>query len=307
LIRSPIYGQIFVRLSGFYWKNKFLHYSFTFVTEVIPYYLVFDLGIELRIEAASSLMNLLKDKKLQRRPECRVILERMSSGVLFSPDPFTKILFANHLFENYSLPDALPEDLHIQHLKTRYRNQTLEVNKTTISQGQRCYVKRGMFQKKEVAVKIVYVTKQGILDGESEDQSETRDRLVREAYNLSRLSVQKHPHITVLLAYNTKSFPYHIITEFERYGNLLQFVQTSREGNELLPTAPLLKMLLEVIEALLLLEKQGLVHRDVRAENILVGDMYVCKLTGMHSLCQLQTESIAEGKSPVFLVTYLQT
>lgn len=220
----------------------------------------------------------------------------MSSGVLFSPDPFTKMLFANHLFENYSLPDALPEDLHIQHLTTRYRNQTLEVNKTTISQGQSCFVKRGMFQRKEVVVKILYVTKQDILDGESQDHSETRNRLVREAYNLSRLSVQKHPHIAGLLAYNTKSFPYHIITEFERYGNLLQFVQASREGNELLPTPLLLKMLLDIIEALLLVQKEGLVHRAVRAENILVGDNYVCKLTGMHSLRQLQTESIDEGK-----------
>lgn len=242
-------------------------------------------------------MNLLKDKKLRKRPECRVILERMSSEVVFSPDPFIKKLFANHLFENKNLPDALPEELHIQRLTTRYRNQTLEVNKTTISQGQRFFVKRGMFQRKEVVVKILHVTKQDILEDESQDQSETRDRLVREAYNLSRLRVQKHPHITVLLAYNTKSFPYHIITEFERYGNLLEFVRASREGNELLPTPLLLKMLLDVIEALMLLQSQGLVHRAVRAENVLVGDNYVCKLTGMHSLRQLQTESIhAEGK-----------
>ena len=254
------------------------------------------LDIELRIEAASCLINLLKDKKLKKRPECRVILERMSSEALFSPDPFTKMLFANHLFESNSLPDALPEELHIQRLTTRYRNQTLEVNKTPISQGQRCFVKRGMFQRKEVVVKILHVTKQDILEGESQNQSETRDRLVREAYNLSRLRVEKHPNITVLLAYNTKNFPYHIITEFQRYGNLLQFIQASREGNELLPTALLLKMLLDIIEALLLLQNQGLVHRAVRAENILVGDEYVCKLTGMHSLRQLQTESMAEGK-----------
>lgn len=220
----------------------------------------------------------------------------MSSEVLFSPDPFTKKLFANHLFENNNLLDALPEELHVQRLTTYYRNQTLEVNKMTISQGQSCFVKRGMFQRKEVVVKILHMTKQDILEGETQDQSETRDRLVREAYNLSRLRVQKHPHITVLLAYNTESFPYHIITEFERYGNLLQFVQTSREGNELLPTVLLLKMLLDIIEALLLLQNQGLVHRAVRAENILVGDEYVCKLTGMHSLRQLQTESTAEGK-----------
>lgn len=219
----------------------------------------------------------------------------MSSEVVFSPDPFTKKLFANHLFENKNLQDALSEDQHIQRLMTCYRNKALQVNKTTISQGQKCFVKRGMFQRKEVVVKILHVTKQDILEDESQDQSETRDRLVREAYNLSRLRLQKHPHITVLLAFNTESFPYHIITEFERYGSLLEFVRASREGNELLPTALLLKMLLDVIEALMLLQSQGLVHRAVRAENVLVGDNYVCKLTGMHSLRQLQTESIHSG------------
>ncbi len=254
------------------------------------------LNIELRVEAGSCLIYLLKDEKLQKRPECRAILESTSSGVLFSPDPFTKMLFANHLLENRDLKDTLPEDLHVQHLTTCYRNQTLEVNKTTISQGQRYFVKRGMFQRKEAVVKTLYVTKQDILEGDSPDQSKARDLLMREAYNLSRLNGLSHPHITVLLGYNTKSLPYHIITEFERYGNLLQFVQASREGNDLLPTPLLLKMLLDITEALLLLQNQGLVHRAVMAENVLVGDNYVCKLTGMHSLRQLQNGSMDEGK-----------
>ena len=251
---------------------------------------------ELRIEAGSCLVNLVKDEKLQKRPECRAILERISSGVLFSPDPLTKMLFANHLLQSHNSQATLAEHLHIQYLTTRYRNQTLEVNNKTISQGQRYFVKRGMFQRKEAAVKTLHVTKQDILESDSLIQSKRRDRLVREAYNLSRLNGLSHPHITVLLGYNTESLPYHIITEFERYGNLLQFVQASREGNELLPTPLLLKMLLDITEALLFLQNQGLVHRAVMAENVLVGDNYVCKLTGMHSLRQLQNRSTNEGK-----------
>lgn len=243
------------------------------------------------------MINLLKDKKLQKRPECRAILERVSSEVLFSPDPVTKMLFADHLLENQSLQHPLAEDLHVQQLKTRYRNQTLEINKPTISQGQRCFVKRGIFQRKEVVVKILYVTKQEFMACDSPDQSRTRDRLVSEAYNLRRLRCLNHPHISVLLGCNTKSLPYHIITEFERNGNLLHFVRASREDDaEPLPTFVLLKMLLEIIEALLLLENQGLVHRAVMAENILVGDNCVCKLSGMHSLRQLQKGSVDEGK-----------
>ena len=193
----------------------------------------------------------------------------MSSGVLFSPDPVTKMFFADHLLENQSLEHPLAEDLHVQQLRTRYRNQTLEINKPTISQGQRCFVKRGIFQRKEVVVKILYVTKQEFMACDYPDQSRTRDRLVSEAYNLRRLRRLNHPHISVLLGYNTKSLPYHIITEFERYGNLLNFVQASREDDaERLPTFVLLKMLLEITEALLLLENQGLVHRAVKAGNI---------------------------------------
>ncbi|XP_078353413.1 uncharacterized protein LOC144638109 isoform X2 [Oculina patagonica] len=252
---------------------------------------------ELRVEAGSCLIYLLKDEKLQKRPECRVILESMSSGMLFSPDPVTKMLLADHLLDNRNLQDTLAEELHIQHITTCYRNQTLEVNKTTIAQGQRYFVKRGMFQRKEAVVKTLYVTKQDILEGDYPDQSKTRDLLMREAYNLSRLNGLNHPHIAVLLGYNTKSIPCHIITEFERYGNLLQFVQASREGNELLPTPLLLKMLLDITEALLLLQNQGLVHRAVMAENVLVGDNYVCKLTGMHSLRQLQNGSMDEGQN----------
>ena len=57
----------------------------------------------------------------------------------------------------------------------------------------------------------------------------------------------------------------------------------------------LLRMLDGVVCALLYLEKLGLVHRCVKAENILVGDTFVCKLSGLHSLRRLTLQTIEQG------------
>lgn len=56
-------------------------------------------------------------------------------------------------------------------------------------------------------------------------------------------------------------------------------------------------MLLNIIEALLFLENHGLVHRAVMAENILVGDDYRCKLSGMHALRKLQKGTAEDGRN----------
>lgn len=74
-------------------------------------FLFFD--IELRIEVVSCLMNLLKDKKLWKRLECRVILEWMFLEVVFSFDFFIKKFFVNYFFENKNLLDVFLEELYI--------------------------------------------------------------------------------------------------------------------------------------------------------------------------------------------------
>ncbi len=206
-------------------------------------------------------------------------LHRLYSRFLLSPHPLTNIRVANHLRKNRDLQDTstiTAKEQCIQRLTTCDRNQTLEVNNATISNFD-------MFQSKEAVVKTHYVTKQDILEGDSRDQSKTRYLLMSEVDKLSRLNGLSHPHKAVLL--ESKSL------EFERNDNLLQFVQASREGNELLPTPLPLKIILDITEALLFLQ-----DRAVMAENVLVGDNYVCKLTGMHSLRQLQKESTDEGK-----------
>lgn len=128
-------------------------------------------------------------------------------------------------------------------------------------------------------------------------QSKAKKRLIAEAYNLCQLnSLNQHPNIPVLLAYNTTTVPYHIITHYEKYGNLLQLVRTSREV-QALPSSVIYKMFIGIIEGLLYLhQKLHLVHRAVMAENILVGDGYTSKLSGLHSLEMLQNRHYGDGK-----------
>ena len=126
-----------------------------------------------------------------------------------------------------------------------------------------------------------------------------KERLIREVYNMRQLNTSRHPNFPVLLSYDTKSLPYHLITEFERWGNLLQFVRKSRERYpEVLPNQ-LLKMVIDITDALSYLERSGLVHRAVMAENVLVGHKLVCKLSGLHYLQQIPIGSSNLGKTKI--------
>ena len=244
---------------------------------------------EMRTEAGGCLVNLFKDAKVQRRPECRAFLQRRTSEVLLCPDKEIRTFLVHGLFKNQNLQHDLPEDLHIKHLSSMYRTPTLEINQTIISQSSGCFVKHGMFQRKKVAVKVLFVKKEHLL--EENPSTNARERLIREADCLRMLNESRHPNITVLLGYDTKCLPYHIITAFEKWGNLLQFVCRSRKNSPRLQPVQLLRMLVDVADALLYLEKLGLVHRAVMAANVLVGDNYVCKLSGMQYLQQLTKQS----------------
>ena len=144
-----------------------------------------------------------------------------------------------------------------------------------------------------MAVKVLSVKKQHLQ--EDNPNSHARARLIREADCLRLLNESRHPNIPVLLGYDTKSLPYHIITAFEKFGNLLQLVRRSRENSPGLQPVQLLRMLVDIADALLYLEKLGLVHRAVMAANVLVGDSYVCKLSGMESLQQLTNQSKSQN------------
>ena len=258
---------------------------------------------ELRIEAGSCLVSLLKNQKARKRPECRAILERLSKRVLFCQDSLIKRLLVPHLYGNQNEQYTLPAELHIEHLTNDYKTQTLEINNAIVSElgheEPSYFVYDGTLKGQKVAVKILGITKQDILEQYRPTvPSEAKKRLIAEAYNLWQLnSLNQHPNIPVLLAYNTATLPYHIITEYEKHGNLLQLVRASRQV-QILPSTVLYKIFIGITEGLLYLQqKLRLVHRAIMAENILVGDGYTCKLSGLHSIGMLQYGPYKDGKT----------
>ena len=255
----------------------------------------------MRIEASLCLVYLGKDEKVRKKPECRAIVDRFFRRLLFCPERSIKRLFVPHFFDNQSDQHTLPIDLHNQHLVSCYKTHTLEIDNMVTTkpscETSSCFVSHGVLKRQEVAVKVLAVSKKDLVEDQMSTQSEAKKRLCAEAYNLWQLSnLGEHPNIPFLLAYNTTAFPHHIITAYEKYGNLLQFVRDSRECKPL-SSATLYKLIIGVIEALLYLHQElDLVHRAVTAENILVGDGYFAKLSGMHSLGVLQHGINKEGK-----------
>ena len=105
---------------------------------------------ELGQEAGSRLIYLLRDKKLQKKPECRAIVEKWSSQLLFSPDPEIRKIMIHFLSHNQREAITLPVERHSEHLSSIYGTQTLEINGAIISQNQNCVIVRGMFQQQKV-------------------------------------------------------------------------------------------------------------------------------------------------------------
>lgn len=240
---------------------------------------------EIRTEAGSSLVYLLRDPKVQKTPECKAIIQSQAEKALFCPDVETRTFLTHFLNKNKDRQVELDTIQHTKHLSRKYKTQTLEINETTISKSSTCFVNHGMFQRRKVAVKVLLVKKQ-----ENPNTSAT-ENLKREAENLTLLNKERHPNFPVLLAYDNKTLPYHLITTFEKSGDLLQFLRRSRGRNPPLQQVQLIKMLLNITDALLFLEENLLVHRAVMAANVLVGDGYICKLSGLQHVRQLTSQT----------------
>uniref|UniRef100_A0A8C3QTN4 Tyrosine-protein kinase n=1 Tax=Cyanoderma ruficeps TaxID=181631 RepID=A0A8C3QTN4_9PASS len=86
----------------------------------------------------------------------------------------------------------------------------------------------------------------------------------------------QHDKLVKLHAVVTREEPIFIITEFMEKGSLLDFLK-SDEGNKL-PLPKLIDFSAQIAEGMAFIEKRNYIHRDLRAANILVSAMLVCKI-----------------------------
>uniref|UniRef100_A0A672P4E7 non-specific protein-tyrosine kinase n=1 Tax=Sinocyclocheilus grahami TaxID=75366 RepID=A0A672P4E7_SINGR len=107
----------------------------------------------------------------------------------------------------------------------------------------------------------------------------------------------RHRHPITLFAVCTSSTPYYIITELMEKGNLLSFLR-GKDGQNLEPQE-LIEMSSQVADGMAYLEEKNSSHRDLAAQNVLVGHNYICKVADF-GLARIVTwcapEAISHGR-----------
>lgn len=106
----------------------------------------------MRKEANSCLEKLLRDAEVQKKPECRVILEEQSSKFVFHKDVETRKLVVEFWFNYLDPLKHLPAANHTKHLSSMYRTQTLEIKETSVCKTSACFVSDGMFHRQKVVL-----------------------------------------------------------------------------------------------------------------------------------------------------------
>lgn len=94
------------------------------------------------MEACGCLLNMLRDEKVQKTPECRVLLERAGPHAFFCPDKENRTKLVNLL----SWDEDISLDQHTERLVLEYKTRPLEINTKTIHQSTSSFVSTGMFQ-----------------------------------------------------------------------------------------------------------------------------------------------------------------
>nr|XP_028591428.1 tyrosine-protein kinase HCK isoform X1 [Podarcis muralis] len=86
----------------------------------------------------------------------------------------------------------------------------------------------------------------------------------------------QHDKLVKLHAVVTKEEPIYIITEYMEKGSLLDFLKSDEGHKQQLPV--LIDFCAQIAEGMAFIEKRNYIHRDLRAANILVSAMLVCKI-----------------------------
>jgi hypothetical protein len=124
----------------------------------------------------------------------------------------------------------------------------------------------GQFGSVHAAVLLPTQTQVAVKSLKGQAGGEAQRKFLTEARILAAL---KHPHIVRVVGVCFKSTPNLVVVEFMGGGDLCGYLQ-KHEGSELVRTELLLGALVQIAEAMSLLEKQRIVHRDLAARCDLV-------------------------------------
>ena len=111
--------------------------------------------------------------------------------------------------------------------------------------------------------------------------SKSPQEMILEAAHMKKLD---HPYVVQLIGASTEEEPMHAVIELPKHGDLLTYLKGRGKG---LGQRNLIYMAVQIAGGMARLEEQNYVHRDLAAQNILLGEEMVCKVAnfGLAQTC----------------------
>ena len=106
-----------------------------------------------------------------------------------------------------------------------------------------------------------------------------QETFLKEAIILKKL---RHDNIIRLHGICTREYPFYIVTELMKNGNLKAYLEHQHEMGHDLKPSELIDITVQMANGMIYLGEQDYIHCDLKAENILVGEHNTIKIANFH-------------------------